>query len=185
MPTYVAFLRAVNLGAKRKVPMTDLRAALTGAGYQDVETHIQTGNVKVRTGTRSTAKVEAALEELLARRFGFEIPTIVFTPAELRGIAEAAQAFTPRPGVIGEKRYVNLFKQGESPSGEDAAAMAAWAEPGEACAVVGRAVHVWVDGSMSDAKVFNAFKRPLAPGTNRNTTVLAACVEKWCGAAGA
>ncbi len=185
MATYVVFLRAINLGAKRKVPMAELRSSLTGAGYGDVETHINTGNVRLRAGARSPAKVEAALEELLARTFGFEIPVIVFTPAELRSVHDTAQALEPRPGVAGEKRYVHLFKEGEAPLGEDASAMAAWAEPGEACAVVGRAVHVWVDGSMSDAKVFSAFKRPLAPGTNRNTTVLTACVEKWCGPAGA
>ncbi len=179
MPTYVVFLRAINLGARRKVPMADLRGVLTEAGYDDVETHIQTGNVKLRSSTRRVAEVEAGLETLLAATFGFEIPSIVFTETELRAVHDDARAFAPGRGLTGEKRYVNLFKSGESPSGADAEAMAAWDEPGEACQVIGRAVHVWLDGSMMEAKLFNAFKKPLAPGTNRNLTVLDAVVEKW------
>ena len=65
MPTFVAFLRAVNVG-KRKYPMAELRAALDAAGYEEVETHIQTGNVLLTTPVRSRAKVEKALEELYA-----------------------------------------------------------------------------------------------------------------------
>ena len=48
MPTHVAFLRAVNVG-KRQYPMAELRAALDAAGFEDVQTHIQTGNVFFRT----------------------------------------------------------------------------------------------------------------------------------------
>ena len=38
MPTYVAFLRAVNLGATRKFPKADIVAATEAAGGVDVET---------------------------------------------------------------------------------------------------------------------------------------------------
>ena len=58
MPSHVAFLRAVNVGG-RFVRMAELRAALEAAGFTDVETHLQSGNVRVRTPMRSTAKVAA------------------------------------------------------------------------------------------------------------------------------
>lgn len=179
MPTYVAFLRAINLGANRKVPMADLRACLAEAGFEDVETHIQTGNVKLRTATRSAAKVERELETLLSDRFGFEIPAILFTPAQLRQVYDDAMAFEPAGDVEGERRYAVLFKQGETPTAEEAAAIAAWDEPGEAGRAVGRAVHVWLDGTSQGAKFFGAFDKPLRPGTNRNSKVLVAVTEKW------
>ncbi|RYU12967.1 DUF1697 domain-containing protein [Nocardioides iriomotensis] len=178
MPTYVAFLRAINLGAKRKVPMAELRTCLTDAGYDDVETHIQTGNVRLRTPARSVAKVEEELEHLLGRRFGFEIPAIVFTPEQLREVYDDALAFAP-PGVKGEMRYVSLFKRGEAPTGEDAAAIDAWDAPGEAGVVKGRAVHIWIDGTSQASRILTEFKKPLWPGTNRNTKVLVAVTEKW------
>ena len=56
MPSYVAFLRAVNVGG-RFVKMAELRLALEDAGFTDVATHIQSGNVFVRSGRRSCAAV--------------------------------------------------------------------------------------------------------------------------------
>jgi uncharacterized protein (DUF1697 family) len=185
MPTYVAFLRAINLGKNRKVPMADLRTCLTDAGCEDVETHIQTGNVRLRTSLRSAAKVEAQLEGLLADRFGFEIPSIVFTPAQLAQVYDDAMSSTPPQGnAHGELRYVALFKQGEAPTGEQARAIAAWDEPGEAGLVIGRAVHIWIDKASQSARFFNAFKKPLDPGTNRNLTVVSALAAKWGGVTG-
>ena len=89
MPTYVAFLRAINLGATRKFPKDAIRAATEAAGGSDVETYINTGNVRVTTPLRSRARVEAALERAFAAEAGFEVPTIVFTPKELVAIAES------------------------------------------------------------------------------------------------
>ena len=42
---------------------------------------------------RSRARIEAALEQAFLADRGFEVPTIVFTPAELRAVADEAAAF--------------------------------------------------------------------------------------------
>lgn len=44
MTAWVALLRAVNLGARNKVPMA-LRALLERAGHGDVRTYIQSGKM--------------------------------------------------------------------------------------------------------------------------------------------
>ena len=91
MPTFIAFLRAVNVG-KRKYPMAELREALTDAGFEEVETHIQTGNVLFRTRLRSRAKVIAALEKAMLEDRGFEVPVVLLTPAELtRGVRRGGE----------------------------------------------------------------------------------------------
>ena len=55
MPRYVAFLRAVNVGRGRKVEMARLRKLLTEAGYGNVSTYIQSGNVFFDSSSRSKA----------------------------------------------------------------------------------------------------------------------------------
>src|SRR3546814_2148662 len=79
MPSYVAFLRAINLGAKRKFPKDDPRSAVESAGFTDVETHINTGNVRLSTAMRSRERIEAKLEAAFLADRGFEVPTIVFS----------------------------------------------------------------------------------------------------------
>ena len=71
MPTYIAFLRAINLGANRKFPKDAIRAATEAAGGTEVETYINTGNVRFTTSLRSRAKVEQTLERSFAKHAGF------------------------------------------------------------------------------------------------------------------
>jgi len=179
MGSYVAFLRAVNVG-KRQFRMADVRECLAASGLDDVETYIQTGNVRFRTTMRSPARVQEHLERVLEERCGFDVPSIVFTPEELRSVHEDAKTAVPPHGdVRGDVRYVSLFKDGEQPTGEEAERIAAWDRPGEAGLVLGRAVHIWIDGGMHSAKFFGAFGKELLPGTNRNLKVVTTLAERW------
>jgi uncharacterized protein (DUF1697 family) len=177
MPTHIGFLRAVNVG-KRQFKTADLRAALEDAGYADVETHIQTGNIKITSPLRSTAKVEDELEALFLADRGFEVVAMVFTPAQLADLlAEAetlAQARKPEYA-----QYVTLLKR--EPTKEQAAAVEALSGDGETFVVRGRAVHMLFDVPFGTSKTASQVeKKAGVPGTNRNVTVLRAIVEKWC-----
>jgi uncharacterized protein (DUF1697 family) len=57
MTTYVAFLRGVNLGPVRRVPMAVLAAVGRGLGYDDVWTWAGSGNL-VLTTAREAEDVE-------------------------------------------------------------------------------------------------------------------------------
>ncbi len=174
MPTYVAFLRAINLGATRKFPTADIAAATEAAGGSDVATHINTGNVLLRTSLRSRAKVEAALEKAYEADRGFAVPTIVFTPAELRQIAADADEL-----AAGGRHYVSLLK--DKPTAAATKLIEAAGGDGERAVVRGRAVHLLIDGDYHSASLTNAqVEKALGVATNRNVTVIRALVGKWC-----
>jgi uncharacterized protein (DUF1697 family) len=136
MPSYVAFLRAVNVGG-RFVRMELLREALTEAGFRDVETHIQSGNVRVRSARRSAASVAAEVSRVVGSVAGFTVPAIVRTPSGLRAARTAAEAVPPL--LEGEGRRYLAFADGPVP--EDAAAVLdAWDTPGERARVLGSEV---------------------------------------------
>ncbi len=67
--------------------MADLRELLEGHGYENVRTHLQSGNV-VLSSPLSPRQLERALERQLAERFGFDISVIVRTRAELAKVVE-------------------------------------------------------------------------------------------------
>lgn len=173
MPTYIAFLRAINLGAKRKFSKDAIRRSCEAAGFTDVETYINTGNVRVTASLRSRAKVEQALERAFLAEAGFEVPTIVFTPPELTAIAEEATGF----GHSG-KHYVSLLKQPPSPEAVREIEEVSSAE--EVARVGGRAVHLLLGENYHEAKLTNAVvEKYLGVATNRNLTVVRALAEKW------
>ena len=79
---WVALLRAVNLGARNKVPMAELRARLEAAGYEDVRTYIASGNILLE-GPAGRAKLGTALERVVANGFGVTTTAILRKPREL------------------------------------------------------------------------------------------------------
>lgn len=173
MPTYVALLRAINLGARRKFPKSDIVRVVESVGGQDVETHINTGNVRVRLPLRSPARVEQRLEAAFLADRGFEVPTIVFSPAELAAVAADAAAHA-RPG----RHYVELLR--EAPPPDLAAAIEATSGGGREVHVSGRAVHLLVDDDVaSGAFLPPGLTRLLGVSTNRNAKVVGELAARW------
>lgn len=172
MTTYVAFLRAINLGAKRKFPKEAIVAATTAAGFDDVATHINTGNVRFSTRMRSRPRIEAALEQAYRDDRGFDVATIVYDADELRAIVEDADGF----GHEG-KHYVWLLK--ESPAGALRAELEALSTDGERVGLSERAVHLMIDAGFMDARLVAPIEKRIGVCTNRNATVLRALVPKW------
>lgn len=177
MPRWIAFQRAVNVGV-RKYPMAELRAVLGDAGYADVETHIQTGNIALTSPLRSRAKLEAELERVFEADRGFEVATIVFTPRELAQIAadadDVAAEHAPSSG-----HYVELLRAAPKPADVDV--IEGRDLPGQRAIVRGRAVHLLFDIPYHEAKGPNAaVKKALGVSTNRNVKVIRALAEKWC-----
>jgi uncharacterized protein (DUF1697 family) len=84
---FVALLRAINLGRVNRVPMGDLRVALTDAGFTDVATHLQSGNVVLGSTKRSPAAVATAVEGLVENEFGVDTDVVVRTAAEFAKVA--------------------------------------------------------------------------------------------------
>ncbi|GAA2743423.1 DUF1697 domain-containing protein [Terrabacter aerolatus] len=179
MPTYIAFLRAVNVG-QRWVKMERLRAHLSDNGFGDVVTHIQSGNVCVTTSLRSVPKVEASLRSLISDEFGFDVPVVVRTPAELRRTAAEADAVDSPLGADA-RRYVTFTTGGISTEG--AQALEAWDVPGERVVVLGDDVLLFLTKPAHQAKLTNARLERLtgATGTARDIKVVRALAEKWGG----
>jgi uncharacterized protein (DUF1697 family) len=177
MPTYVAFLRAINLGPNRKFAKADIVAATEAAGGTDVATYINTGNVLLTTPLRSRAKVEAALEEAYLDRAGFAVPTIAFTAAELAQVAADAEELT-RPDL--ERHYLYLLKEEPTPAKVEALL----ARDGAADQVVvrGRAAHLLFGEGYRAGSVdpWNVEKALGVVATNRNYNVVTTLARKWC-----
>ena len=106
VPSYVALLRGINLGPRRRLAMADLRTALEGLGYDDVRTHLQSGNAVFRTGTRSATAVKKAVEGAVSAAAGFDVDVVVRTSAQLAQLVTA----DPFGGVATDPaRYLVVF----------------------------------------------------------------------------
>src|SRR5665647_767869 len=108
MPAFIAFLRAINVGG-RFVKMADLRAGLFSEGLGEVESYIQSGNLRFTSSLQSTAEVELALERALLELCGFTVRTLVRTPVQL-GELSLYRAGLAAPLDGEPRRYVTFLK---------------------------------------------------------------------------
>lgn len=102
MTRYAAFLRAINVGGRR-VQMDRLRELFEELGFADVDTYRASGNV-VFAADGPPSELEETIEEHLAARLGYEVPTFVRTLSDLASLAEAS-AFQDVGGAP-RKQYV-------------------------------------------------------------------------------
>jgi len=82
MPTYIALLRAVNLGGYGKLSMAEFRKLLEGLGFGNVQTYIQSGNA-VFDAKGSAGKTGAAIAAGLEKLMGARVDVMVRTHEEL------------------------------------------------------------------------------------------------------
>lgn len=178
MATHLAFLRAINLGPRRVFPKGDIQRVVGEVGFEDVETHINTGNVRFETRMRSSAKIGQTLEKAFAADRGFDVPTIVFSAKEFADLAEDATVLHSRhSGAV--RHYVYLLKQSLPPA-RAAQVEATSGEKGDMI-VRGRAVHALLRPGYQDG-IVDPLRgaRLLTDATARTITVITTIADKWC-----
>jgi uncharacterized protein (DUF1697 family) len=99
VPTWVALLRAVNLGAHNKVSMPKLRDALEAADFANVKTYVNSGNVVLDSSLRSPAKVGQVVHDVILDHFGVDTPVMMRTGAQLAKVL----AWNPFPDAAAER----------------------------------------------------------------------------------
>ena len=87
--TYIAFLRAVNVGGQGIVSMADVKEAFVGIGLTDVRTYINSGNVIFSTRASAVPRLAARIEEALEVRTGNAIKVLVMDQKSLRNLVDA------------------------------------------------------------------------------------------------
>jgi uncharacterized protein (DUF1697 family) len=82
---FVALLRGINVGRAHQLGMPRLTELLTGRGYGNVRTHLRSGNV-VLDSDLSEAELAADLSGAIEQEFGFDVPVVVRTGAEIAAV---------------------------------------------------------------------------------------------------
>lgn len=165
MPSYIAFLRAVNVGGTGKLPMAELRAMCESVGLTGVRTYIASGNV-VFQSRLAEATVKAKLERCLQDYAGKPVGVLVRTGAELAAVLEGNPFKTAAPN-----RTVAIFLDTPPPPYALAAATGLRTEE---MALGTREIYVHYGDGMADSKL----RIPAAKtGTARNMNTIATLVD--------
>ncbi len=111
MIRYIALLRGINVSGQRKIKMTDLRALMADKlGFENVVTYIQSGNIVFETAEKRIDTIEDKINQGILTVFGFDVPVLVKTGAQLRSVLESSP-FQNAEDLEANRIYYVLLKQ--------------------------------------------------------------------------
>jgi uncharacterized protein (DUF1697 family) len=149
MPRHVVLLRGINLGPRNRIAMPKLRELLADAGFDDVQTYLQSGNV-VLSSSASAAEVAKNCERLIADELGLAIKVVARTRNEIARVVER----NPLGDVATDpKRYQVSFLSAK-PKAEVVRKLEDVRVEPERLAVIGREIYAWHPAGVARSKLW-------------------------------
>ena len=168
MKTRISILRGINVGAQKKILMTDLKALYEGLKFKEVITYIQSGNVIFKTTDDSSdEKIAAKIEKAISKKYGFEVPVIVRRVEEMKTVIKN-NPFAKDPKNKTERMHVTFLS--ETPSKELVAATEKLDFSPDYFTIIGKEVYLYTPDGYGITKLSNNFfeKKLKVIATTRN-----------------
>lgn len=162
MQVMVALLRGINVGGRNLLAMADLRRIAGEAGFSDVRTYIQSGNVVLASEEGEAEAVAQQLQDAIAEATDLTPAVVVRTRDELAAVV-AQNPFADR-----DPAHLHVtFTDGDARQLTSALDLPAYA-PEEAVAVGGD-LYLHLPGGMGRSKLAVDLAKQKSPtGTTRN-----------------
>ena len=148
MARHIVLLRGINLPRHKRISMPELRAALEDAGFDDVRTYVQSGNVVLssRAAPKTIAgKVERAIES----GFELDVDVVVRTRDELADVV----ARDPFGKLVSDPKRFQVTFLATKADKDVLAKLEASAAGGEKLVASGRELYSWHPNGIGRSKL--------------------------------
>jgi uncharacterized protein (DUF1697 family) len=173
--TYVALLRAINLGARNQISMPDLRALFDDLGAGEVNTYVQTGNVVFSYTPTKPEKLAAAIQGRIGTAFGLDVTVLVRTRRQMENVA----AGNPFLGGGRDPAKLHVTFLTGVPEAARTRELAGVRFPPDEFRIAGQEVYLHCPDGYGRSKLSNAFfeRRLGAAATTRNWKTVTSLVS--------
>lgn len=89
MTNYIAFLRGINVGGHKKVPMAELKQMFEKMGFKNVKTFLASGNVVFGTEKENVKTLAEKIASNVEKAFGFLVHIIVRTVSDIEKMLQS------------------------------------------------------------------------------------------------
>lgn len=174
MTRYIVLLRGINVGGHRRISMAALRDVVARLGFEDVRTHLQSGNI-VLTSDASPDEVRETIERGITAELSDGVEVLVRTRRQLADVI----ARDPLAGVVDNpSRYLVSFLSGKPAAAVLRAAKAADVGD-EQFVALGREIYAWHPNGVRDSLLVKLLseKRLGVTATARNWNTVTKLLE--------
>jgi uncharacterized protein (DUF1697 family) len=168
-------LRAVNVSARNRISMADLRDLFERHGHSDVATYVQSGNVVSRSSVRTAGAVERAISAAITADLALEVVVLVRTLAQLEHVLDT------NPFVVAgaDPKALHVTFLATAPARDRVAALDEREHAPDEFHVAGREAYLSCPGGYGRTRINNGwFERKLGvAATTRNWKTVGAITE--------
>ena len=166
MNRWIVLLRGVNVSGKNKLPMAEFRTAMTNAGFSNVQSYIQSGNVVLEADEgHSKEDVSQKVQAVLSQSFDIQTPLMLLTEVQLKQSAHA----NPMGQDFEKTNWMFLFFLSEVPSSPNLEKLTELTTVNERWELLGDVFYVYAgDGAGGSKLIARAEKLLGVSATARN-----------------
>ncbi len=152
MNTFIALLRAVNVGGHNRIGMAPLRDLFTSIGFDNVRTYLQSGNIVACTSRKNSGPMALTIEREIERVFGHQVRVIVRTGEDFQRVisnnpyrknVDWSRFYV---AFLSEKPTASVLKQLRLPESGD-----------DECEIRGREIYLRCPSGAGKTKLSNTF----------------------------
>jgi len=182
MPVYIALLRGINVGGRKKILMADLKQSCERCGFEQVQTYVQSGNLVFQSSKGSSEAVSRQIEAAVRKDFGFEVSAIARSAREMEKLRSDNPFLKTADPDTGKLHVIFLSSP---PPPEGVKKLAGFAAPGEQFHCGEREIYLYLPNGFGRSKLAAApFERLLgvrATARNWNTVTKLCEISSACG----
>lgn len=165
---YISLLRGINVSGRKQIRMADLKALYESAGFKNVTTYIQSGNVIFDSCVKDKSELSSIIENSIREHFKFEVPVEIRTHRELANVIKNCPFGPVDPEKDGSRVLVSFLSA--IPGKAQLDDVLKYAATSEHLVLKGREVYLHCPNGYGKSKLSNAFlEKKLGVGaTTRN-----------------
>ena len=178
MNTFIALLRGINVSRAKTIKMDNLRLTFQKQGFENVATYIQSGNVVFTASETATSQLAAKIAESIKTNFGFDVPVIVLSAAELKTITRN----NPMNDGTRDEAFLHVTFLAENPAAFNLSEIGAKKQGNEEIMISGKVVYLYCPHGYGKTKLTNTFleSKLKVAATTRNWKTVTELVEMVC-----
>lgn len=86
---YLSLLRGINVGGNNKVAMKDLKKVFEDAGFTNVTTYINSGNIIFESPIKNVTEIVSIIETAIHKHFKFPVRVVVREAKTIKVVCDA------------------------------------------------------------------------------------------------
>ncbi len=88
MYTFISLLRGINVGGQKQIRIPELAKLYEDAGFTNVRTYVQSGNIIFDTSERDQSVLSEVIERRILKIYKFSVEAFIRTPKDFKQLSD-------------------------------------------------------------------------------------------------